>query len=223
MDFLIIFFTPFFLGILSFLSPCSFPLIPGYIGFILREKQGFLNKIILSISFTVGVLVTMLLLGIITAFFIHSISFFLPMLMNLLSFISGILIFLFGIILFFEFRLPSKFFIKFSLITENIFSGGFIYGLLYGPLVFSCNFPLVLSIFLYSITFIEFFNKILTFIFYGIGLSLPFILLSLSSEGIRRIMTKKLIVKHFLIQKISGLILIIVGLYILIYNILIFY
>jgi succinate dehydrogenase hydrophobic anchor subunit len=48
-------------------------------------------------------------------------------------------------------------------------------------------------------------------------------LLSLSSEGIRRIMTKKLIVKHFLIQKISGLILIIVGLYILIYNILIFY
>ena len=161
MDFLIIFFTPFLLGILSFLSPCSFPLIPGYISFLLRKKQGFLTNIILSISFTIGVLTTMFLLGIVTAFFMHSISFFLPMLMSLLSFISGILIFLFGIIVFFEFRFPSKFFIKFSLITENIFSGGFIYGLLYGPLIFSCNFPLVLSIFLYSITFIEFFNKIL--------------------------------------------------------------
>jgi cytochrome c-type biogenesis protein len=223
MDFLIIFFTPFLLGILSFLSPCSFPLIPGYIGFLLRKKQGFLTNIILSISFTMGVLTTMFLLGITTAFFVHSISFFLPMLMSLLSFISGILIFLFGIIVFFEIKFPSKFFIKFSLISENIFSGGFIYGLLYGPLVFSCNFPLILSIFLYSITFIEFFNKILSFIFYGMGLSVPFILLSFSSEGIRRIITKKLIAKHILIQRISGLILIIVGLYILIYDILTFY
>jgi cytochrome c biogenesis protein CcdA len=145
------------------------------------------------------------------------------MLMSSLSFISGILIFLFGIIIFFEIKFPSKFFIKFPLITKSIFSGGFIYGLLYGPLVFSCNFPLILSIFLYSITFIEFFNKILSFIFYGMGLSVPFILLSFSSEGIRRIITKKLIAKHILIQRISGLILIIVGLYILIYDILTFY
>lgn len=223
MDFLNIFFTPFLLGILSFLSPCSFPLILGYIGFMLRKKQGFLNKIILSISFTLGVLVIMFLFGIIAAIFTQSISFFLPMLISLVSFISGILILLFGIIAFFEIKIPIKSFIKFSLITENVFSGGIVYGLLYGPLVFSCNFPLVLSMFLYSITLIEFFNKILSFIFYGIGLSIPFILLSLSSEGFRRFITKKFIVKYSLIQKISGLILIIVGLYILIYNIIVFY
>lgn len=223
MDFLNIFFTPFLLGILSFLSPCSFPLIPGYVGFLLKEGKGLLNKIILSISFTIGVLTTMFLFGMIIAFFMYTISFFLSILMNITSFISGVLIFLFGIFVFFEKKLPMRSFIKFSLITENIFSGGFIYGILYGPLVFSCNFPLVLSMFLYSITFIEFFNKVLTFIFYGIGLSVPFVILSLSSEGIRRIIAKKFIVKQKLIQKISGLILIIVGLYILIYNTMVFY
>lgn len=223
MDSLITFFTPFLLGILSFLSPCSFPLIPGYIGFLLRKKQGFLTKIILSISFTIGVLITMILLGLIIAFFMHSISFFLPMLMSLVSFISGVLIFLFGIIVFFNLKFSNKFFIKISPIIENVFSGGITYGLLYGPLVFSCNFPLILSMFLYSITLIEFFNKILSFIFYGIGLSIPFILLSFSSEGIRRAIAGKFIVKYNLIQKINGLILIIVGLYILIYNITIFY
>ena len=91
----------FFAGIISFISPCVLPLIPGYVSFIcgttlneldLKSKKFILQK---SLFFSLGFSLVFISLGA-TATFIGS---FLLHYSQFLSVISGIVIIFFGIYL----------------------------------------------------------------------------------------------------------------------------
>ena len=91
----------FFAGIISFISPCVLPLIPGYVSFIcgttlneldLKSKKFILQK---SLFFSLGFSLVFISLGA-TATFIGS---FLLHNSQILSIISGIVIIFFGIYL----------------------------------------------------------------------------------------------------------------------------
>src|SRR5262245_32590320 len=97
-------FTAFFAGLVSFLSPCVLPLVPGYISIIsgssldqlkANEKQASLYRTVLlnSVMFIVGFSITFIFLGA-TATWVGQ---FLLSRMRLLGQIAGIILIVFGI------------------------------------------------------------------------------------------------------------------------------
>src|SRR5947207_15894693 len=97
-------FTAFIAGLVSFLSPCVLPLVPGYISIIsgssldqlkAREKDASIFRTVLlnSIMFVVGFSITFILLGA-TATWIGQL---LLSRMRLLSKLAGLLLIVFGI------------------------------------------------------------------------------------------------------------------------------
>lgn len=203
--------TPFIVGLLSFINPCTLPLLPGYIGYLL--KSGTLRRIVLAFSFTVGVLTTMSVLG----FLMVATLILTSSLISKIITGVGLLIMLLGIITFFNIKLPVKLTIRVKP-RGSVLIGGYTYGLLYGPMVFSCNFPIILSVFLYSAVLQTFIMKLLSIVIYGLGLSMPLAFLTLITGSYRESIVRKLSGKINLFNKISGIMITLAGLYIILYN-----
>lgn len=56
---------PFLIGVLSFFSPCAFPLAPGYIGYLMggREEPSLTRGTLYGIICLIGVLTSAAILG----------------------------------------------------------------------------------------------------------------------------------------------------------------
>ena len=50
-------------GILSFFSPCIFPVLPGYVGFIMGDTKSTRGRILKSLGFILGLSSVFILLG----------------------------------------------------------------------------------------------------------------------------------------------------------------
>jgi cytochrome c-type biogenesis protein len=92
------------------------------------------------------------------------------------------------------------------------------YGLLYGPIALPCSGPLLVSIFALSLTVEEALSKLAVFLWFGLGFGLPLLVLSLISGAAQRWITRQFAMRARLINVISGLLLVGVGLYDLISN-----
>lgn len=90
-------------------------------------------------------------------------------------------------------------------------ASGFFYGMFYGPTVFICNFPLFTAVFLFSLTVFNMVETFLTFIFYGAGLGLPLLLISIATTKARQVFVKKASQYYPWIRRLSGIILVAVG------------
>jgi cytochrome c-type biogenesis protein len=204
----------FFAGLISFLSPCVLPLIPGYVSFIcgttLNELNSKSKNFILkkSLFFSLGFSLVFISLGA-TATFIGS---FLLKNTKLLSIGSGLIIILFGIYLLnlikinFLDKSVGNFNVRYSdnLLFPLIVGVGFGFG--WTP----CIGPILGSILAFASMENSIYKGILLLCFYSLGLAVPFILSSLLIKKFL-IFSKK--TKKYLnnIKKISGIILIITG------------
>ena len=204
----------FFAGLISFLSPCVLPLIPGYVSFICgttlnelnsKSKNFILNK---SIFFSLGFSLVFISLGA-TATFIGS---FLLKNTKLLSIGSGLIIIFFGIYLLnlikinFLDKSVGNFNVRYS---DNLLFP-FIVGVGFGFGWTPCIGPILGSILAFASMENSIYKGILLLCFYSLGLAVPFILSSLLIKKFL-IFSKK--TKKYLnkIKKISGIILIITG------------
>jgi cytochrome c-type biogenesis protein len=204
----------FFAGLISFLSPCVLPLIPGYVSFIcgttLNELNSKSKNFILkkSLFFSLGFSLVFISLGA-TATFIGS---FLLKNTKLLSIGSGLIIIFFGIYLLnlikinFLDKSVGNFNVRYSdnLLFPLIVGVGFGFG--WTP----CIGPILGSILAFASMENSIYKGILLLCFYSLGLAVPFILSSLLIKKFL-IFSKK--TKKYLnkIKKISGIILIITG------------
>jgi cytochrome c-type biogenesis protein len=204
----------FFAGLISFLSPCVLPLIPGYVSFIcgttLNELNSKSKNFILkkSLFFSLGFSLVFISLGA-TATFIGS---FLLRNTKLLSIGSGLIIIFFGIYLLnlikinFLDKSVGNFNVRYSdnLLFPLIVGVGFVFG--WTP----CIGPILGSILAFASMENSIYKGILLLCFYSLGLAVPFILSSLLIKKFL-IFSKK--TKKYLnnIKKISGIILIITG------------
>lgn len=200
------------LGLLATTSPCVLPLYPGFLAYLsggqegLRDKSGryFLGFFVLA-----GVLTMMLVLGALMALLSVSIGRALSVVIP----IADLVIVLFGILLLLNInpfkRLPQ---IQVPVLSHP-FVNAFIYGLLYGPIALPCSGPLVVSIFALSLTAAEAFSKLSIFFWFGIGFGIPLLLLSFLSGAAQRWITRQFALHARLINTLSGLLLIAVGLY----------
>jgi cytochrome c-type biogenesis protein len=98
-------------------------------------------------------------------------------------------------------------------VLSHPFVNAFIYGLLYGPIALPCSGPLVVSIFALSLTAVEAFSKLNIFFWFGLGFGIPLLLLSFLSGAAQRWITRQFAIRARLINVISGLLLLGVGIY----------
>ena len=211
-------FLSFVAGIVSFLSPCVLPLIPGYLSFICgtdlenlqkKSKYFILEK---SLLFVLGFSIIFILLGASSTFF----GSFLLNKSNIFSNVISIIIIIFGLYLLgivkFNF-LNNEFKFYISKYSNSFFfplivGMGFAFG--WTP----CIGPILGSILALASLENTLIQGIFLLITYSIGLGIPFVLAGyymgnflIFSKKARKFISK--------IQKISGLVLIVTGILIL--------
>jgi cytochrome c-type biogenesis protein len=198
----------FLAGMLALFSPCSFPMLPGYISYYLGAKISLKRAIFGGIVCILGLFIVFSIIGLIVFIFhIFIISSF-------LGFIAGIIIIFMGISMIIEIKFP-KFFIISRTPRQKGLIGLFLYGIAYGLATFGCSAPISLSIIFYSIATNSPLYGIIAFIIYTIGMGIPIIIITILIAK-----TKNLIIKRVMkiiprLQKISGIVLIIIGSYLI--------
>jgi len=209
----------FFAGLISFISPCVLPLIPGYVSFIcgttLNELNSKSKNFILkrSLIFSLGFSLVFICLGA-TASFVGS---FLLKNSQILSIVSGL------IIIFFSLYLLDL--IKINFLNKNfgIYNIKFSNNLLF-PLIVGIGFgfgwtpcigPILGSILAYASMENSIYKGISLLSLYSLGLAVPFVISSLIIEKFLLFSKKS---KSYLskIRKFSGIILLITGILIVI-------
>jgi cytochrome c-type biogenesis protein len=204
----------FFAGIISFISPCVLPLIPGYISFIcgttlndldLKSKNFILQK---SLFFSLGFSLVFICLGA-TASFIGS---FLLNNSQILSIISGVVIIFFGIYLLelIQINFLNKNFGNYNIKYSNNLFFPFMVGIGFGFGWTPCIGPILGSILAYASMENSIYKGVLLLGVYSLGLAIPFVVSSLIIKKFLVISQKS---KFYLnkIKKSSGIILLITG------------
>jgi len=218
------FYMAFGAGLISFLSPCVLPLVPGYISFIsgvsfaeIKEKEGsmpFLSKekrIILysSIFFIIGFSLVFILLGA-TATWVGT---FISSKIAILTKLAGLVIIFFGIymmglirprFLFKEarFQIKDK---RFGYVGALLIGAAFAFG--WTP----CIGPILGGILTYAGTLDKVNQGVFLLLMYSLGLGIPFLLTAIGINQFWRFFNR--IKKYMrLLEVTSGVIMVILGL-----------
>jgi cytochrome c-type biogenesis protein len=160
----------FFAGVLSFLSPCTLPLLPAYFAFSFQASKS--NVVIMTIAFFLGLATTMVLLGATAS----ALSLFLFMNIRIITLVGGVLIILFGVM-----SLLGKGFtgVQFQNRPEATVIGSYVYGATFSLGWSACIGPILGSIMTLLATqgmgVLQ--GAFLAFI-YALGLGLPLILVA---------------------------------------------
>jgi len=212
-------FTAFLFGVLSFLSPCVLPLVPGYISFIsglsfeeLRDSENarkFLIKTFLSSAFFVlGFSVVFVSLGASAT----AVGKFLSDNMNVISKVAGVIIVLFGL------HMTGIFKIKFLNYEAKLRTqgkplgliGAFVVGFAFAFGWTPCIGPVLATILVLASQQETVKQGILLLSVYSLGLGIPFIVTSLIVNLFFKWFSK--VRKHLnLVEIVSGVILILLG------------
>jgi len=204
-------FTSLTLGLLATTSPCVLPLYPGFLAYISggQENLGKVSRYLLGFFVLAGVLTMMLALGGIIAWLSVSVGRALSIVVP----IADLIIIMLGVLLLLNIN-PFKTLPQIQVpLLSHPFVNAFIYGLLYGPIALPCSGPLVVSIFALSLTAGEFFSKLNIFFWFGMGFGIPLLVLSFFSGAAQRWITRQFAQRARLINLVSGLLLVGVGVY----------
>ena len=205
--------TSFVLGLLSSASPCVLPLYPGFIAYLggqidadtaAGKRQYFFGFLILA-----GVLTMMLALGGLIALLAvpigKTLAFAIPL--------ADALIFLLGVLLMLDIN-PFKTLPQVQVpVLEHPLLNAYVYGLCYGPLTLPCSGPLLVSIFAVSLTLREAISNLWVFLWFGLGLGIPLLILSLLSGAYQKQLARQLSRHARLINIMGGVLLIGIALY----------
>jgi len=206
-------------GLLSFLSPCVLPLIPGYIAFVAglsvdnMTESGWSDKkmasaMLNSVMFVLGFSIVFVVLGASATWLGGLLVQRLPLLVS----IAGLVIIIFGLqqmgLFKFGFMLTTK---QIDLPAEKL--GPFKAPLLGAAFAFGwtpCVGPILAAILTYAATMDTVGKGVVLLMVYSAGLGVPFLLTTVAMKGFFKLFSK---IKKFmnLIQKISGAILVLLG------------
>ncbi len=216
-----IYFGAFFAGILSFVSPCILPLIPVYISFVTGNSLDDLKKgdvsyqhvFIRSTFFIFGFSLIFVSMGIASS----ALGTFLLTNKILLAKISGVIVIFFGLYLagIIKLDLLSKTKRATLQVGSYGFLSSFLFGIVFGFGWSPCVGPMLSSILIVAADTANMQKGAALLLLYSLGIGVPFLF---SAFFINYFIKFTSIVKRLdIIEKISGVLLIISGIY-LIYN-----
>ena len=200
------------IGLLATTTPCVLPLYPGFLAYLSGGQEGLQGKpgrYFLGFFVLFGVLTMMLALGGIIALLSISVGKALAVVIP----IADLIIIAFGVMLMFNIN-PFKKLPQIQVpFLSHPFANAFVYGLLYGPIALPCSGPLVVSIFALSLTVADALGKLNVFFWFGMGFGAPLLVLSFLSGAAQRWITRQFALRARLINLVSGLLLLGVGIY----------
>ena len=197
---------PFLAGVSSLFHPCSFALLPGYMAYLIESKS--LDRGILAgLVFTSGLVTVLSIIGALLSFIGGVLIAFLPWLQLV---VAAAIVFL-GLIQIIQLNLPS--FMPRMRVSKGIM-GLYVFGLGFGLVISGCSAPVFFSIILYS--FISGFqNGVLTLASYGLGMGVVTVAVSVITIRTKQSMLNQVARYSSLINRVTGIVLIVAGLYIL--------
>ena len=207
MDYLLTFLE----GIASFISPCLLPMVPIYLSYFIGEDEKNNKKAILnSFGFVLGFTIMFLIFSI----FATQLGTILSSNIRYIKIIFGIVIILFG--LNYMEVLKIKFLNKSNVKQMDTKNFNFLKAILFG-ILFSISWTPCIGTFLSSALLLiakeqDVVKGIILMLLYAIGLGIPFIVSAVLIEKLKNVFN--FIKKHYdVIKKISAVILIIAGIY----------
>ena len=198
-------------GIASFISPCLLPMLPIYISYFIGEDDKKTAKAVVnSIGFVLGFTIVFLILSI----FASQLGRFVSRYINYIKIVFGIIIILLGLNYMEIFKI--KILNKSKGIKANTKDLNFIKAIIFG-IIFSISWTPCIGTFLSSALLLiakqqDILKGILLIIVYSIGLGIPFILSVTLIEKLKE-MFNFIKNNYGIIKKISGTVLIIMGIY----------
>jgi cytochrome c-type biogenesis protein len=198
-------------GVFSLFSPCSYALLPGYISFYLGSEFSIKKGLAGGVASTLGLLSVFIVVGSLASILGEFIASIIPY----LSLLAGGILITLGIRMIIQNRFFS---ITFNILPSKRkgYLGLYLFGVIYGFAGVGCSAPIFISILFYALSQ-GFINGILSFLVYALGMGLPLIVTSLLlAEGKELIIDK---IRHYSdwIQKTSGFLLLMIGIYLIFY------
>lgn len=211
----------FLAGVLSFFSPCSFPLLPSYIAYYVgREKEGGTIKkgFMQGLQPALGIIVFYSLIGVASVFAGELIKPYIPK----LELIVGIIIIILGLVLLLHIPMLSKSTSKFvgkisGVAQKSKKSGLFLYGIIYGAASAGCTAPVFIMIIIVAIAGGNLLQGAFVVFLYALGMALLMIIVTVLVATAKDTIIGKLKKTPKYINTICGLVLIAVGIYLIYY------
>ena len=201
-------------GIASFVSPCMLPMLPIYLSYLAGSTGSKKSKTVInSIGFVIGFTITFLTLAILASMFGNLISY------NIKYFkvLFGVLIIILG--LNYMEILNIKFLNNTKMIKSDTKKMGFVKAMIFG-ILFSFSWTPCIGTFLSSALLLiakqqDILQGVILMLVYSMGMGIPFIISAVLIEKSKELFN--FVKKHYdTIKKVSGVILIIMGIYVII-------
>jgi cytochrome c biogenesis protein CcdA/cytochrome oxidase Cu insertion factor (SCO1/SenC/PrrC family) len=204
-------------GVLALFSPCGFPMLPGYLSYYLGKKKTIEKAVSSGIACTLGLMTVFSVIGAGVALLGSVITQYIP----ILELLAGSLAIVMGISMLTNIKFPTLFTIN-RAPTQKGLPGLFLYGIAYGLATLGCSAPIFFSTLFYALTSGGILAGIVTFAVYAIGMGLPILLITiLLSKTKTQLLARVMHVMPWF-QKISSLVIIAIGVYLISYYILLF-
>lgn len=199
-------------GIFAIFSPCGYALIPGYISYYLGRDFSVTRAIIGGFTCMLGLITVFTIIG----FMASMIGEVLMRNIPLLDLIAGIALVVMGFMTLTHRELPYfRFSAKPS--QRKDLAGLYVFGVIYGLAGVGCSAPIFLSVIFYALTR-DLTNGVVSLLLYAFGMGFPLMITSLLLSKAKDYMIGRIFMETRRIQKISGIMLIIVGVYLLYYH-----
>lgn len=206
--------TAFVFGVLTPLTAiCVLPLFPGFLSYLsnqLGEKDDKHQILKLGILVSTGVISFMMILGLVFTTILQS------SLTNVIGIVSPIAFGILGLIslmLMFNIEL-SRFFPNFQTPTsKNPKFSAFLFGFFFGAIIIPCNPLFIAALFSRALTITSFTSNFFSFIAFGVGISMPLLVLSALSLANSKKVTRFFIKFKKPINIISGVIMFVISMY----------
>lgn len=192
---------------------CMLPLYPGLIAFLAAstpEGEPSRARAWLGLLVLLGILTLMIGLGALLYVLKSEFSAVLPALLPIIY----VIVILLGVAMFFGFNPFARLARAQAPALRNPYLTAYLYGVLLAPMTLPCTGPIIVSAFVLGVGNVsDLLTELLNVVAFGLGFGWPLVLLPLLAVPIQRRFTKWLTQNHALIARLSGALLVAIGVF----------
>lgn len=198
-------------GASAFLSPCGYPMLPGYISYYMGTELSSIKALYTGVTCTLGLITTFSIIGAVASILGNIINPYIP----LLELLAGVTTVLFGVSMLFDINIPFTPALKAP--KRKGFIGIYLYGIIYSLATLGCSAPIFFATLFWAIAQSGPINGLITFLVYSLGMGVPLITTTILVSLVKKKIIKRLTKLTAKIQKFSGIILVFIGVYLIYY------